>query len=86
MDKGNDWNDYKLESPANYRIRVQGQIDKKWSDYLSGMSISIITNEDGKKVTELIGHLEDQSALSGVLSGLYELRMPLLSVENMDEK
>jgi cytochrome c-type biogenesis protein CcmE len=38
------------------------------------------------QVTILIGHLPDQAALSGVLNTLYERRVPLLSVENLDEK
>jgi hypothetical protein len=34
----------------------------------------------------LVGHMTDQAALSGVLNTLYELHLPLLSVENMDEE
>jgi len=37
-------------------------------------------------VTILVGHLPDQAALSGVLNTLYEMHLPLLSVENLDEK
>ena len=37
-------------------------------------------------MTILVGHLNDQAALSGVLNWLYDLHMPLLSVENLDEK
>jgi hypothetical protein len=32
-------------------------------------------------VTELVGRLTDQAALHGVLSALYELGLPLVSVE-----
>jgi hypothetical protein len=32
-------------------------------------------------VTELVGRLTDQAALHGVLSALYELGLPLLTVE-----
>jgi hypothetical protein len=35
-------------------------------------------------VTILVGHLTDQAALSGVLNTLYDLRLPLLSVECLD--
>jgi hypothetical protein len=37
-------------------------------------------------VTVLAGHLADQAALSGVLNTLYDLHLPLLSVENLDER
>jgi hypothetical protein len=36
-------------------------------------------------VTILEGHLPDQAALSGILNTLYEMHLPLLSVENLDE-
>ncbi len=32
------------------------------------------------------GRLTDQDALSGVLNALYDIHLPLLSVENLDEK
>jgi hypothetical protein len=36
-------------------------------------------------LTILVGRLQDQAALSGVLNTLYDLRMPLLSAEIIDE-
>ena len=74
----------KLESPATYRIRVQGHLDDSWSDRLGGMVISRAYTKENKPITILVGHLLDQAALSGVLNALYNLRMPLLSAENMD--
>jgi len=44
----------------------------------------LIANE--KLIGELVGYLIDQAALSGVLNALYDLHLPLLSVENLDEK
>ena len=76
----------RLETPATYRIRVQGRIDANWSDRLGGMSITDDTTADPPGVTILVGHLIDQAALSGILNALYDLRLPLLSVENLDEK
>ncbi|MBW1788992.1 MAG: hypothetical protein JRK53_20655 [Deltaproteobacteria bacterium] len=76
----------KLETPATYRIRVQGHLDSSWSDRLGGMAITQIIAEDKTKATILVGHLRDQAALAGVLNALYGLHMPLLSVENLDEK
>ena len=76
----------KLETPANYRIRVQGHLDDSWSDRLGGMVISCAYTDKKNPVTILVGHLADQAALSGVLKALYDLHMPLLSAENLDEK
>jgi hypothetical protein len=37
------------------------------------------------RITTLTGNVMDQAALTGVLNTLYELHLPLLSVENLDE-
>jgi hypothetical protein len=75
-----------LETPATYRIRVQGSIDPTWSDLIAGMRIATDSSTEKETVTILVGRLVDQAALSGVLKALYDLRIPLLSVENLDEK
>ena len=77
--------EFKLDTQATYRIRVQGRLDHSWTDLLGGMRIIPDTIREGQ-VTILIGHLPDQAALSGVLNTLYERHVPLLSVENLDEK
>jgi len=76
----------KFENPGTYRIRVQGPIDPAWLDMLGGMRISTDSTTDKETVTLLVGYLVDQAALSGVLKALYDLRIPLLSVENLDEQ
>ncbi len=76
----------KLETPATYRIRVQGRLDDTWADRLGGMAITSTTTKEKLPVTLLVGQLIDQAALSGVLNTLYELHLPLLSVENLDEE
>ena len=70
--------------PATYHIRVQGILDVRWSDRLGGMAISSTGPESEAPVTSLSGRLLDQAALCGVLNTLYDLRLPLLSVECED--
>lgn len=86
MTPSTDWKEFKLETPATYRIRVQGHLDSSWNDQVTGMSISEGTSEGGPTVTTLAGYLTDQAMLSGILNTLYDLRLTLLSVENLDEK
>lgn len=76
-------NEYELtvEKPATYCIRVIGYLDENWSDRLGGMKIDSASQPGKKAVTTLSGPLIDQAALYGVLKALYDLRMPLLSVE-----
>jgi hypothetical protein len=76
---------YTFDKPGNYRIRVQGVIDKSWSERMGGLDITTGGFRDQKKpVTELVGQVRDQAELSGVLNALYELHMTLLSVEYLD--
>ena len=49
------------------------------------MRISTDSTTGKEAVTTLTGNLVDQAALSGVIKALYDLRIPLLSVENLDE-
>jgi hypothetical protein len=79
------WKGIKLEAPANYRIRVQGRLDGTWAERLGDMAV--MSDLAAKpSVTIIEGYVVDQAALSGVLNTLYELHLPLLSVENLDEK
>ena len=73
-----------FDSPATYRISVQGRIPTKWSDRLEGMTITEGSADSGPPVTTLLGELSDQAALSGVLNTLYELHLPVLRVERQD--
>ena len=73
--------EFAFDLPATYRIRVKGYLDDRWSDRLGGMAIKAIGEAKGSVETILVGWLPDQAALSGVLNALYDLHLPLLSVE-----
>ena len=67
-----------LYRPATYQIKVPGHIGESWSDWASGMTITVETEVDGKSITTLTGIL-DQAALQGLLRRLYSLGLPLVS-------
>jgi hypothetical protein len=73
-----------LDSPATYRIRVQGTLGSDWSDRLGGMTITTVAREGEPPVSTLCGQLVDQAALLGVLNALYDWLLPLLSVECLE--
>ena len=75
-----------FEGPATYQIVVRGFLDEKLSDRLGGMRITSESRGDEKPVTTLVGPLLDQAQLSGVLNALYEIHLPILSVEILDEE
>jgi hypothetical protein len=68
-----------LDRPATYQIKVPGHLDKSWSDWAGGMTITVESEGDGPPVTILTGTV-DQAALQGLLRRLYSLGLPLISV------
>ena len=75
---------FSFNRPGNYRIRVQGFLDKKWSERLGGLRITTSKTGDQKSVTVLQGQVSDQAELPGVLSTLYQRHLTLLSVEHLN--
>ena len=74
----------RMSGPAVYRIRVAGKVSARWAERLSGMHIKESEGADGQNETVLEGRLPDQAALAGVLNILYELHLPLSSVECLE--
>jgi hypothetical protein len=75
---------YVFDTPANYRVRVLGPLDKRRSEYLCGMSIASGRRHGGPIVTTLTGKLVDQAALMGVLNSLYDMGYALLKIERLE--
>ena len=71
--------------PGTYRIQIQGRLDQSWSERLAGLTIMVnceLINQ--ATATTLFGRLRDQAALIGILNTLYDLHLPLLTVEYLD--
>jgi hypothetical protein len=60
-------------------IRVRGQIDRDWADWLGGLTI--FHYPDG--CTVLSGSVRDQTALYGLISQLSDLGLQLVSVSTV---
>ncbi len=59
-------------------IRIRGQIDRDWSDWLHGMSVAHVAGGE----TVLAGQVRDQAALRGLLSRIADLNLPLVSLQS----
>ncbi|WP_107764658.1 hypothetical protein [Nocardioides terrigena] len=66
---------------STYAIRIAGHLDDHWSGRLGGLAIT--RHADG--TTVLTGCLSDQAQLYGVLSGLRDIGVTLISLEVDDE-
>ncbi len=73
-----------LLEPAVYQIRIQGILDKNWSEYYGGMTIEHEGDPKQSAMTILMGKLADQSALIGVLNSLHDIGYSILSVEYLE--
>ena len=76
----------KMEDAATYQIRVQGCLEEVWSDRLANMTISMNLKDQHVPMSILKGLIRDQSELLGVLNGLYQMRVPIFSLEVLDEE
>jgi len=63
-----------------YHIRVEGELDAKWTDWFEGFVMA--SRENGE--TLLSGAVADQAALHGVLDKIHGLGLPLLLVVRAD--
>ena len=78
-------NDLKFSSSVRYRICVKGFLDDSWSERFGDMRISNQIPGKISPMATLVGPVIDQTALVGVLNGLYEMHLPLVSVELLDD-
>jgi hypothetical protein len=65
-----------------FKIHVRGQLDESWSDWLEGLEVKLLDNDE----MILSGYIVDQAALMGVLNKLYGLNLALLSVSRVGKK
>ncbi len=69
-------------SSATYLIRVRGELDAESSNRFGGLVMRAMYG-GVQPTTELRGTLADQTELAGVLTALYQLGMPIISVERV---
>ena len=65
-----------VSDPGWYSIRIQGRLEKRWSTWFDGMSLT--AGADG--TTVLRGRVSDQAALHGLIKKVGDLGLTLLEV------
>lgn len=63
-----------------YQIRIEGRLDKQWTNWFGGLTITLEESGD----TLLTGPVLDQAALFGLLRRVRDLGMQLISVNRVD--
>ncbi|HVO41888.1 MAG TPA: hypothetical protein VMT34_04660 [Aggregatilineales bacterium] len=64
----------------SYQIKVQGQLDARWSNGFGGMTMTVAESDYGEPVTTLTGPVVDQAALRGIVLKLWDLNLTLISI------
>jgi len=70
----------KKDTVETYKIKVQGHLDPKWSEWFYGLTIT--HEHDGS--TTLIGPLPDQTVLHSVLDRIRDMNLKLISVKQIE--
>ena len=65
---------------ACYQIKVQGELDESWTDWLNGFAITTERDAYGVPISCLTGIIADQSALRGILTKIWDMNLTLLSI------
>jgi len=66
-----------MPMPSVYEIRVKGELDPCWSEWLEGMTICCLENGE----TQLSGPLTDQCALFGILTWIRDMNLELVFLQ-----
>jgi hypothetical protein len=61
--------------PLVYEIRIKGHLDRQWTAWFEGMTITWTDDE-----TLLTGQVVDQAALYGLLREVRDVGLPLIAV------
>ena len=64
-----------------YEIEVNGILDDQWSEWFDGFSVTYLDN----KSTLLRGHIQDQSALHGLLAKIRDLGLTLVRLAEAEK-
>jgi hypothetical protein len=77
--------EFGFQKPAVYKIKVQGEINGSLANRLGGLQINVNRSKANTLETVLIGQINDQAALSGLLNTLYDFHIPIISVNMLHD-
>jgi hypothetical protein len=77
--------EFGFQKPAVYKIKVQGEINGSLANRLGGLQINVNRSKSNTLETVLIGQINDQAALSGLLTTLYDFHIPIISVNMLHD-
>jgi len=70
---------------TNYKICIEGRLEERWSDWFSGLAVTVEPGHGGPTISTLTGPVADQPALRGLLNRIWDLNLNLISVNQVQE-
>ena len=67
-----------------YEIHVQGWIDKRWSGWFDGMTLTHEGTEDDSPITKLSGPVADQAAQRGLITKIWDMNLTLVLLARVE--
>ena len=86
MVRGHEMSLSRSNPHAVYEIRVQGELDLGWENWVTGLAVALVYDSEHGASTSFIGPVEDQAALRGILCNLWDLNLTLLSVRRISAR
>jgi len=85
MEKKYDIKNTAFDKTAIYRIVFEGNIEGHLVEQRWGLQVTVEKTSDNKAISILVGRIDDQSQLSGILQLLYDKHYTLISVNMMTD-
>jgi hypothetical protein len=69
-----------------YHLKVKGELDQSWSEWLGNAQITTDRLEEGSVITTLVVDAVDQSTLFGIIEHIRDLNIFLISVTKENQE
>ena len=70
--------------PCIYKIKVKGELEAKWNNYLSGATIEIEESENIGLTSSIIIEIKDQAELVGIINALHNFNIEVLFIRPIE--
>lgn len=81
----NTTDDLDFKGAAVYKIVVQGEVSGELMKRRWRLQVSQLKSRNRKPITSIVGQINDQTSLAGILNMLFNMHMTVISVNMLTE-
>ena len=75
-----------FQKPAVYKITVGGNLSPNFSERIGGLQVNVDRSPKSEGISTLVGEIQDQSALMGILDTLFNNHLTIISVKMINDE